>query len=267
LGSLKTEVEKESEGRLVSALARGVAIVRCFTPARQELSARELTELTGLPKPTLFRLLETLCDLGVLRYSERVSCYVAGLGLLDASTAALSRMTIRQLARPLMEDLANHIGGQLQLVVGYRASLNYVELVQGAGSNVFRSEVGTKLSLSRTASGRAYLVTAPAREREIYLSELANNNPERHIWLLDRLDDARRDLAEHGFCRGHGDLHREMAVIAVPMARRSEEDEAWIFSATVPVFSPQIKHLVDDVGPRLLTLVRSVAASLGSNGY
>jgi DNA-binding IclR family transcriptional regulator len=258
-------LDKDGEAKVVSALARGIGIVQCFSPMRQELSARELMELTGLPKPTLFRLLETLCDLGLLRYSERVSRYVAGGGLLNAAAAALARMTVRQLARPLMEDLANHICGQVQLMMGFRARLNYVELVQGVGSKVFRPEIGMQVSMSRTASGRAYLCTAPAAEREAYLAELGSRDAARKDWLIERLEDAQRDLAAHGFCRGHGDLHREAEVIAVPMSAR-KDDEAWIFSATVPVFSPQSKQLVEDVGPRLITLVRSVEAGLGHNG-
>lgn len=258
------DVQDKSSGS-GSALARGISIIRCFSPMRQELSVRDLMDLTGLPKPTLFRLLETLCELGLLRYSERVSKYVAGVGLLNASASALARMTVRQLARPLMEDLANHIGGQVQLCVGLRARLNYVELAHGVGSKVFRPEIGTQLSMSRTASGRAYLLTAAPHERDPYLAELASRDPARKTWLEGRLDDAQRDLADHGFCYGHGDLHREAEVIAVPMSSR-KDDEAWIFSATVPVFSPQSQQFEADIGPRLITLVRSVEAGLGNSG-
>ena len=86
----------EADAKLVSALVRGVSILRCFSSKRQELSARELMELTGLPKPTLFRLTETLCELGLLRFSERLSKYVPALGLLQLSSPVLARMALRQ---------------------------------------------------------------------------------------------------------------------------------------------------------------------------
>src|SRR5690606_23634899 len=105
--------EAESEARLVSALARGISILRAFTPSRHELSAKELMQITGLPKPTLLRLLDTLCELELLRYSERLSRYVPGLGLLHLAAPVLARMTIRQLARPLMQELADHMRGQV----------------------------------------------------------------------------------------------------------------------------------------------------------
>ncbi|MDD2545191.1 MAG: helix-turn-helix domain-containing protein [Burkholderiaceae bacterium] len=255
----------DGENKLVSALVRGTSILQCFTPTVQELSGRELTEITGLPKPTLFRLLDTLCELGLLRYSERVSKYVPGLGLLNLAAPVLARMTIRQLARPLMEDLAQQIDGQLQLTVGSGWNLSCVEVVQGSHSKVFRPEVGVHVSLSRTASGRAYLSMLPAAQRAQYLAELEAQEPPRSAWLQERLADAQQDLERHGFCRSHGDLHREIASIAVPM-QKPRDDESWIFAASVPVFSPHSKALESDVGPRLIALVRSVEAALGTAG-
>ena len=255
--------EAEQEGRLVSALARGIGILGCFSTTVQERSGKELMEMTGLPKPTLFRLLDTLCELGLLRYSERLSKYVPGLGLLNLAAPALARMTVRQLARPLMQELADHIGGQVQLMAGCGSNLCYVEVVQGAGSQLFRSEVGMPVSLSRTASGRAYLWLMPEAERKAWLDDFARRHPTQQAWLEDRMADAARDLKAHGFCRGHGDLHREIETIAVPMLKR-RDGEAWVLATAVPVYSEQSKRLVEDLGPRLLTLMRNVEASLGA---
>lgn len=260
---LPTITESDGEQRLVSALARGISILRCFSPSRHELSARELVELTGLPKPTLFRLLDTLCDLRLLRYSERVSRYVVGLGMLSLAVPALARITTRQLARPLMEELANQIQGQVQMIVGYRHDLSYVEVVQGSGSRIFRPEVGMQVSMSRTASGRAYLSSFGAPERDAYLTEFKATNPARVEWLAERLADAARDLSEHGFCRGHRDLHREIETIAVPVASNGSNERV-VFAASLAVFNPQSKQLVEDVGPRLVNLVRIVENSMGA---
>ena len=258
-------MSQDNDNKLVSALVRGISILRCFTPTVQELSGKELTDLTGLPKPTLFRLLDTLCELGMLRYSERVSKYVPGLGMLNMAAPALARMTVRQIARPLMEDLANHIDGQVQISVGSAQDLTCVELVQGRESKVYRSEVGIPVSRTRTASGRAYLCALPDAERAQFLTQFEAKEPARLPWLQDRLADARHDLEQNGFCRSHGDLHREIASIAVPMTA-PRDGEYWIFAISLPVFSPHSKALETDVGPRLITLVRSVEAALGNAG-
>ena len=253
----------DADGKLVSALVRGISILRCFGHKRTELSARELMELTGLPKPTLFRLTDTLCELGLLRYSERLSKYVPGLGLLQLSSPVLTRMALRQFARPLMQALADLTEGQVQLGVGYKRELSLVELANGMGNSVYRPEIGVRMSLSRTATGRAYLLGMADDAREAYLQDLQASDPQRAAWLAQRLVNAREDMERHGFCRSHGDLHSEIESIAVPMSQ-PQDGELWIFAVSVPVFSPLYDRLESDLGPRLRTLVRSVEAVVGA---
>ncbi len=257
-------MNSDADSKLVSALVRGVSILQCFSNKRQELSGKELMDLTGLPKPTLFRLTETLCELGLLRYSDRLSKYVPGVGLLNLASPVLARMTMRQFARPQMMELANYMGGQIQIGVGSGRQLVLVELANGMDNKVFTPEIGVGISLSRTATGRAYLLGLPEVEREAYLSDLTAHDPARAALLRERLDDARRELAEHGFCRSHGDLHREIQSIAVPMSQR-QDGESWVFAASLPTYNPKSKALETDIGPRLITLVRSVEGVLGSS--
>ncbi|MFG5776249.1 IclR family transcriptional regulator [Comamonas sp. J-3] len=255
-------MNSDADGKLVSALVRGISILQCFNNKRQELSGKELMDLTGLPKPTLFRLTETLCELGLLRYSERLSKYVPGIGLLNLASPVLARMTVRQFARSQMEELANYMGGQIQLNVGSSRKLVLVELAKGIEDKLFAPEIGVGISLSRTATGRAYLLALPEAQREAYLLELEARDAERATWLRERLEDARRDLAEHGFCRSHGDLHREIQSIAVPLSK-PQDGEYWVFAASVPSYNPKSQQMETDIGPRLITLVRSVEAVLG----
>ena len=261
----QVDVVSEGDGKLVSALVRGISVLRCFTPKQQELSARELANMTGLPKPTLFRLVDTLCELGLMRYSERLSKYVPGVGLLQLSSPVLARMTLRHLARAQMQALADLCEGQVQLAVGWRRQLCLVELANGMGNAVFRPEVGVQMSLSRTASGRAYLLGLPEQERNDYLHDLEQEDSARAAALALRLQDAREDFARHGFCRSHGDLHSEIESIAVPMSQ-ALDGELWVFAVSLPVFSPMYPRLESDLGPRLRTLVRSVEGGLGTSG-
>ena len=102
-------------------------------------------------------------------------------------------------------------------------------------------------------------------ERKAYLQDLQRDDPQRADWLEQRLVDAREDLARHGFCRSHGDLHSEIESIAVPMSQ-PQDGELWVFAVSVPVFSPLYTKLEADLGPRLRTLVRSVESVLGASG-
>jgi len=251
-------MNSDNDAKLVSALARGVSILRCFSNKCQALSSKELMAQTGLPKPTLFRLTETLCELGLLRYSERLSKYVPGIGLLNVSSPVLTRLAmLRQLIRPQMQALADLTEGQVHLAVGFKRQLCLVELANGMGSAAFRPEIGVQISLSRTASGRAYLLRLSSEERAAYLNELQAVSPERAEVLVQRLDDAQRDLENLGFCRSHRDLNHAINSIAVPLSL-PVDGEQWVFSLTIPVFSPLNEKWDSALGPRLIELVHSI---------
>ena len=43
------------------------------------------------------------------------------------------------------------------------------------------------------------------------------------------------------------------------------DGEYWVFSASLPIYSPQSRELESDAGPRLITLVRLVEGMLGAS--
>ncbi|MDP9094946.1 MAG: helix-turn-helix domain-containing protein, partial [Pseudomonadota bacterium] len=50
----------------VTALARGLEILGCFSASRPEIGGSQLAALTGLPQPTVWRLCHTMVQLGFL---------------------------------------------------------------------------------------------------------------------------------------------------------------------------------------------------------
>ena len=79
------DMQDENDRQFITALARGLELLRCFTPKHQHLGNQELAQLTGLPKPTITRLTHTLSRLGYSKF-EQVSavCWGAGIRLLHA---------------------------------------------------------------------------------------------------------------------------------------------------------------------------------------
>jgi DNA-binding IclR family transcriptional regulator len=256
--------EGESEGRQ-SALARGIGVLQCFTTAQPALGSKELIERSGLPKPTAFRTIQTLRELGLLQYSEQRGRYMLAPGVLALCAPLLAGMTIRSLARPMMQELADHAQGQISLVAGTVSQRPlFVEICQGRGNTVFRPELGTTTSLSRSSSGRAWLTLLDEPERERQLRELAATDPERAQWLRAKLEDTRKELQTHGYCKNLGELDPITVGVAVPV-RVPLDGQYFVFGCTVPSFrlveSPQ---LLEELGMRLATLVQNIEAALGA---
>lgn len=248
-----------------SALARGIRVLQCFSTADPELSGKDLMERTGLPKATLFRIIANLKGLNLLRYSERRAKFTLAPGVLALAAPVLSSMPIRQLARPLMSELADYAQGQVSLAVGEGSEFIYVELVQGSGSTVYRPEIGTAASLARTASGRAYLTLLSPEIRTPLIQRLARGDAEQTQWLEDKLAETEHELATVGFCKNRGELDRDVVGVAVPARAPLLDEQLFIFGVSVPAFYLVEKpDLLDDIGMRLATLARSVRTALGT---
>jgi DNA-binding IclR family transcriptional regulator len=65
----------------VSALERGIAVLRCFEPGGGALRNGELARRTGIPKPTLTRLAATLVSLGLLKHARADDRYELAAGV------------------------------------------------------------------------------------------------------------------------------------------------------------------------------------------
>jgi len=77
-----------------------------------------------------------------------------------------------------------------------------------------------------------------------------------------QIDKAMEDIRTRGFCVSLGELHRELFAVGVPM-RRTIDGEIVAFNCTVPAFMYKKQQLEEDVGPRLVAMVRNIEDYLG----
>ena len=115
----------EDHPQFVSAVARGFSILRCFDHGEQYLGNLEIARRTGLPKPTVSRLTFTLSTLGYLSYSRAQEKYALGTAVLSLGHAYLQCNPVVAIARPLMQELAEHSGARVARCGGARIPVGY----------------------------------------------------------------------------------------------------------------------------------------------
>src|SRR4029078_13085185 len=89
--------EHEGDRQFATTLARGLEVLRCFTPPEPMLGNKEISVRTGLPKPTVARLTYTLPKLGSLRHNMRLGKCQLGSAVLSIGYPLLASMSIRQI--------------------------------------------------------------------------------------------------------------------------------------------------------------------------
>jgi DNA-binding IclR family transcriptional regulator len=225
------------------------------------LGNQELAASTGLPKPTISRLTHTLTRLGYLVYLERLGKYQLGTQVLALGFAALSNMGVRDVARPLMQELADYANVPVSLGSRDRLNVVYVEHCRSPSAVTLRLDVGSRIPLATTAMGRALLVALPEAERRYLMGYMAKREPEKWPRLQAGIEQALEEYQAHGFTLSIGDWDRDVNAVGVPFVA-PDGSGILAFNCGGPGFLVSRQRLLLDLGPRLVELVRNVEAAL-----
>ncbi|MQA85885.1 MAG: helix-turn-helix domain-containing protein [Streptosporangiales bacterium] len=155
----------------VQSIDRAVALLRCFTPGRPELSASEFARLTGLSTSTTHRLLSALQANGLVRQVAHRR-YELGPLVLRLSHAVTARLDLRDAARPAMRRLRDLTGETVGLHVLLpnltRAVVDQVESDQSLRRTYVG--LGEPIPLNQGGPGKVLLAFLSERDREEVLA-------------------------------------------------------------------------------------------------
>jgi DNA-binding IclR family transcriptional regulator len=143
-----------------------------------------------------------------------------------------------------------------------RLNMVYVETCRSGNGIQSLPDIGTSVPIAAAAVGRAFLAACTPPEREAVLNQIMVKDPESHRKFRPAIDKSLDDFRARGFCASLGELRREIYAVGVPM-RRSADGEIVAFNCGVPAFTLKKGQLEDDIGPRLVAMVRNVEAALG----
>lgn len=248
-----------TDRKFVTALSRGLDVLRCFGPRDRWLTNLEMARRTGLAKPTVSRLAYTLTRLGYLRYSERLNKYALGSAAISLGYAALGQMDIRRVARPLMQELSDYTKASVHLAVNDRRSMQVVDTYWNAASFVI--DIGSRIPVATTSLGRAFVCALPPLERKRVLDSIREARPDDWAVTRKRFDQAFKDYEELGFCFSLGDWRREVNAVAAPLIP-PDGSAPVVIGCSGAAFQLPPDMLKRDVGPRLLALVGNVQSAL-----
>lgn len=101
---MTTQVDQRPVTRSV---ARALSILQAFNETRLELGVTEISQLTGIDKSTVYRLLHGLQQGGLIEQDPDTSKYYLGFGLVRLAGLALQRLELPRIARPHLRELAS----------------------------------------------------------------------------------------------------------------------------------------------------------------
>jgi DNA-binding IclR family transcriptional regulator len=248
----------------VSALERGIAVLRCFTETRRVLTSTELSRLTGVPRPTVTRLASTLVTLGLMQQEPEGDRYMLGPGVVSIARVFLAGLDVRAVARPHMQALAEAAEGSVYLAVPDGLDMVIIEACRPRTTMLApRLDVGSRAPIANSALGRAYLFALPKEERQALIESLRLSRGSDWAALEPGLKRALADADALGYSISAGEFHREINSVSVPLVGPSGEVMALNCGTAAFVYTED--HLRQVVAPQLLKMAGELAADLGGH--
>ncbi|MEV6168575.1 IclR family transcriptional regulator [Streptomyces sp. NPDC051954] len=149
-------------------LEKAAVILDCFTPSGGPFRLSELSELAGLPKPTVHRLAADLVGLGWLERTGHQ--YRLGAKLFELGSLVPRRRDLRETALPFLQDLFEATRETVHLGVREGMEVVYLERIHGHEALHLPSRIGGSLPLTCTGVGKALLAFSGAELTEEVLS-------------------------------------------------------------------------------------------------
>lgn len=239
----------------VGAIDRALQILDILTERQQPMSTYDLARSTGAPASTIYKIVDELLERSMLSRSGENSVWL-GPRLMRYGLTYRSRMDVFKEAKREMEALAEELGETIQICARDDDMMTVIGMSRGEDHFNVASDVGTRVPLNWTASGRLLLGHLDEAERVRIFSEIARpsttGRAETDAVLL--AEQAGREFSERLAVQMSASEYA-VACIAAPIC-----DETGACVATISIVLPETKARAET--QRLSDAVRQSARNI-----
>ena len=248
----------------VEALAKGLRLLSYFSGERPALAVKELVDISGIPMPTVFRLVATLEE---ERYLERTvdGKVRPGTGVLALGFAALQGLDVVQTSAAIMRELAAATGETVNLGVLYHDQVLFVARLPRTNT-ILAADIRVGSTVPAVFSSIGKVILANMSDAE--LTARIDDRSFEGTWgprAVRTLDDLRAQLAaarRDGYLVQRDEAIPGLSSIAAPI-RQAGGSVAAALNVAVPSAEYGSRQLVDRLLPPLLAASGEISRRMG----
>lgn len=253
-----------TDRKFANTLARGLDVLRAFRPTDNGLGNLEISNRTGIPRPTVTRLTYTLCLLGYLSHGRKNEKYRLGPAALALGNIAAASFSFIEIASPTMQRLADETGVLVGISIKDEQKMLMVKSWHPARSSSIWLDVGYRMPLLNSSSGKAYLGALNEDELELISQRLGEEFRTDLENVSAVRTSARDELLAVGFTKVKGEERFSEAINAVAVPYRPRElAEPVVFLASATAGMLTQVRIQSEVGPALAEAVREIRKVTG----
>lgn len=256
---LKTQAVTKGEG----STAKALRILDLIAAQARPMRFSEVLELSDLPKATLYRFMQNLTELGMLKYDDATQQYALGMRLVRLAHAAWQQSSLAPIAKPHIDRLAADVGETVHLAQLDVGQVLYVYKRSASNPLEMFSQAGKVGPAYCTGVGKAILAFVDQHQRDDVLAKQSYYPFTEHTLtspeaLAAELDDIR----QAGIAFDREEHEPGIICIAVPILAGKEKVVGGM-SITSSVARYNLTQL-ESFKPKLLATSRLIGEEVAS---
>ena len=247
------------EKTVVKAIELIEALAAMDSPAGVTSLANEL----NLTKSNVFRLLNTLVKRGYVRRQEDTGQYELTLKIWHLGAAVLSRMDLKKIASPFIQELMRATKESVHLSVITEGDVTYIDKVESDQPVRAYSRVGDRPPAHCVATGKALLAYLPEEEQEAFLKTPLQKFTQHTITNARALRKEFELIRRNGYSVNRGEWRESVCGVAAPIRGSSGDVVAAVgISGPAERLKPEI---FPKIAPRVILCANQISAELGGS--
>ncbi len=233
---------------------------------KEEVSLAEIMEQSHIPRQSLIRILNTLCDRGIIDRTSRRGFYRMGMKLLYLGSDMEGKMALRTKALPLMKELGRATRKTIELITLDRDQLILIEQIEGSEGVRLYSRVGGVFPyFHANGAGKIYLAHMQPDKRHSVLEKLGMPAMTKYtITKRNKLEEELLKFHRQGYVFENQEMRDGVRRVVAPICDKSDELVGCIGIAA-PIFSFS-SHDQEDLGRIIVDAAGKITEKLKHEG-
>jgi IclR family acetate operon transcriptional repressor len=200
----------------VQSLDRALEILRLLG-SEPEMRVTDLARRLEVHKSTVFRLLSTLQEHGLVEQNPTTEKYRLGYGLVRLASAVVGEIDLARASRPVLEELAARTSETVNLAILQGEQVVNIDQIAAPNLVVNVNWVGKQTPLHCTSNGKVLLAFLPDAERRQLLEQPLQRFTPRTITDVKTLEKQLQRVRDDGWAFTLEELEVGLNAVAAPV--------------------------------------------------
>jgi DNA-binding IclR family transcriptional regulator len=249
----------------IRAVDRALDVLLCFSKQTPELTLTQISELVGINKSTVHRILATLVGKRFLKRDSTTGVYRPGIRLIQMAFLTMEHNDLRRLAVPYLHSLCEQHHENVNLSILEDTDVLYVDVIESSQRIKLAASPGERLPAICTASGKAILAFVPEEMAKSILERgmpgcTQNTTLSRKAFFVDM-----HEVRERGFAISEQEFEEGINAVAAPILSSKSKPIASV-SIAGPAYRLTRDRMIE-IGPEVVAVATNIAQEVERVAY